>query len=82
MIIPMLTCADGAAEIEFCKAAFDAVELSRRTGHDGEVVHATLKIDEDMFMDALDTSPARRPSDRTNPHHSDHGVQYFDPWMS
>ena len=50
MIIPMLTCADGAAEIEFCKSAFGAIELSRRIGPDGEVMHATLKIDEDMFM--------------------------------
>ncbi len=50
MIIPMLVCADGAAEIEFCKKAFGAIELSRRVGHAGEVVHATLKIDDDMFM--------------------------------
>jgi PhnB protein len=46
----MLVCVDGAAEIEFCKQAFGAIELSRRLGKAGEVVHATLRIDEDMFM--------------------------------
>jgi len=46
----MLVCADGAAEIEFCKQAFGAIELSRRLGNAGEVVHATLRIEEDMFM--------------------------------
>lgn len=47
MIVPMLVCADGAAEIEFCKQAFGAIELSRRVGQAGEVVHATLKIDDE-----------------------------------
>jgi uncharacterized glyoxalase superfamily protein PhnB len=32
MLIPTLVCTDAAAEIEFCKRAFDARELSRRTG--------------------------------------------------
>lgn len=50
MIIPMLVCADGAAEIAFCKQAFGAIELSRRLGQAGEVVHATLKIGDDMLM--------------------------------
>ncbi len=36
--------ADGAAEIAFCKQAFGAIELSRRLGKAGEVVHATLRI--------------------------------------
>jgi PhnB protein len=49
-IIPMLVCADAAAEISFCASAFGAVELSRRTGPDGSVVHATLKIGQAMIM--------------------------------
>jgi PhnB protein len=49
-VIPMLVCLDGAAEIEFCKAAFGAVELARRSGPDGSVVHATLAIGEAMIM--------------------------------
>jgi PhnB protein len=50
MVIPMLICSDAAAEIEFCKSAFSASELSRRTGQLGEVVHATLKFGETMLM--------------------------------
>ena len=56
MIVPMLVCRDAAAEIAFCKAAFDAVELSRRTASDGSVVHATLMIHESLFM-VHDVSP-------------------------
>jgi PhnB protein len=49
-VIPMLVCADAAAEIEFCKAAFGAQELSRRSGADGVVTHATLGIGELLIM--------------------------------
>lgn len=49
-VIPMLVCRDAAAEIDFCKAAFGAVELSRRSEVDGSVVHATLGIGECMIM--------------------------------
>lgn len=46
----MLVCRDPASEIEFCKHTFDAIELSRREGQDGTVVHATLRIGEAMLM--------------------------------
>ncbi len=46
----MLVCVDAAAEIEFCKIAFGAVELARRSGLDGTVVHATLTIGEALAM--------------------------------
>jgi PhnB protein len=49
-VIPMLVCADAAAEIEFCKAAFGAAELSRRSNEDGSVTHATLRIGELLIM--------------------------------
>jgi PhnB protein len=49
-IIPMLVCADAAAEIRFCAAAFGAVELSRRAEADGSVTHATLGIGELLIM--------------------------------
>src|SRR6185503_13093539 len=49
-VIPMLVCRDAASEIEFCKNAFGAVELSRRVGSDGTVVHATLTIGGAMLM--------------------------------
>ena len=50
MIIPMLVCRDAAAEIEFCKTAFGAVELSQRSERNGCVIHATLRIGITMFM--------------------------------
>lgn len=50
MLIPMLVCRDPAAEIDFCVAAFGAVELSRRTATEGSVVHATLMIHQSLFM--------------------------------
>jgi PhnB protein len=50
MVIPMLVCLDGASEIEFCKSALGAVELSRRAGPDGTVIHATLRIGPAMVM--------------------------------
>src|SRR5262245_56840839 len=49
-VIPMLVCRDGAAEIEFCKAAFGAIELSRRADADGAVIHATLAVGPVMIM--------------------------------
>ena len=50
MLIPMLICLDAASEIEFCRDAFGAEELSRRSGEDGTVVHATLKVGSTLFM--------------------------------
>jgi PhnB protein len=49
-VIPMLVCHDGAAEVDFCKTAFGAAELSRRSAPDGSVVHATLAIGGAMIM--------------------------------
>jgi PhnB protein len=49
-VIPMLICRDGAAEIEFCKAAFRAVERSRRLSDNGAVLHSTLSIGEALIM--------------------------------
>ena len=49
-VVPMLVCRDAASEIEFLKAAFGAVELSRRSAADGSVLHATLGIGELLLM--------------------------------
>jgi PhnB protein len=49
-VIPMLVCRDAGREIDFCRAAFGAVQLSRRTGPEGSVVHATLQIGEAVIM--------------------------------
>ena len=44
VMIPMLVCREVAAEIDFCKTTFGALELGRRPGPDGNVVHALLSI--------------------------------------
>jgi len=46
----MLVCRDAAAEIDFCKTTFGAVELVRRAGPDGKVAHAALTIGGAMVM--------------------------------
>jgi PhnB protein len=46
----LLTCADAAAEIAFCAAAFGARELSRRSDDGGSVLHAALGIGELLIM--------------------------------
>jgi PhnB protein len=50
MIIPMLTCVDAAAEMEFCTTAFGAKVCGKRLWTDGKVIHATLAIGSSLFM--------------------------------
>lgn len=50
MIIPMLICRDANAELDFCIQAFGAIELSRRTAENGDLIHATLMIHQSMMM--------------------------------
>jgi len=50
MLIPMLVCRDAEAELNFCVQAFGAVELSRRTSQNGNMIHATLMIHQSMIM--------------------------------
>lgn len=50
VVIPRLVCREPAAEIDFCIGTFDAVELGRRPGPDGAVVHALLTIGPAMIM--------------------------------
>jgi len=42
-VVPMLVCREPGWEIDFCRVAFGAVELSRRSGPDGRIVQATLR---------------------------------------
>jgi PhnB protein len=49
-IIPRLFCHDVAAEIDFCKNTFGAVERVRRPGPDGTAAHAMLTIGPAMLM--------------------------------
>lgn len=50
VVMPMLVCRDAAAEIDFCKTTFGAVELVRRPGPDGSVAHAAITIRGAMIM--------------------------------
>ena len=50
VVMPMLVCRDAAAEIDFCKTTFGAVELNRRPGPDGTVAHALVTIGPAMVM--------------------------------
>ena len=49
-VMPMLVCRNVAAEIDFCKTTFDALEQVRRNGPDGNVAHAALTINGAMLM--------------------------------
>jgi PhnB protein len=64
IVIPRLFCKEPAKEIDFCVGAFDAVELGRRPGPDGEVVHALLTIGPEMIMIESEwpTLPSRAPA--------------------
>lgn len=63
VLIPRLFCRDPAAEIEFCKTVFSAVELGQRPGPDGTVMHALLTISGAMIMIEAEfpTLPSRAP---------------------
>jgi PhnB protein len=50
VVIPRLFCRDPAAQIEFCRTVFGAVEGVRRLGADGKVAHAMLMIGPAMVM--------------------------------
>jgi PhnB protein len=50
VVIPRLVCRDPAGAIDFYAGAFEAVELSRRRGPDGKVVHALMTIGPAMIM--------------------------------
>ncbi|HJW98843.1 MAG TPA: VOC family protein [Terriglobales bacterium] len=65
VVMPRLFCRDPAAEVEFCKTAFSAVELVRRPGPDGTLMHALIGIGPAMVMIEAEwpsfTSRAPRP---------------------
>jgi len=69
-VIPRLFCHDVAAEIDFCKTAFAAVELGRRPGPDGSIAHGLLTISGAMLMIEAEYPglPSRAPpADGTSP---------------
>jgi PhnB protein len=48
-VFPMLVCQSPEAEMDFCAAAFGAVEQVRRPGPDGTPIHIALRIN-DAFL--------------------------------
>lgn len=50
VVMPMLVCRDAEAELEFCKAVFEAVEVVRRPGPDGKVAHGLVSIGPAMVL--------------------------------
>ena len=57
---PYLIVRDAAGTIDFLKATFAAVELSRHTNDGGGIMHAEVKVDDTIIMlgDAADGWPA------------------------
>jgi PhnB protein len=64
VVIPRLVCRDPAGAIDFCAGTFDAVELGRRPGPDGNVAHALMTIGPAMIMIEAEwpTLPSRAPT--------------------
>jgi PhnB protein len=63
-VTPRLVVADGAAAIDFYRAAFQAEEIGERfTGAGGELIHAELRIGDSIVMltEESDQAPARSP---------------------
>jgi PhnB protein len=50
VVMPRLYCRDVAAEVDFCKTVFDAVQLNLRPGPDGKAAHALMTIGPAMIM--------------------------------
>jgi PhnB protein len=50
VVMPRLFCRDVTAEIDFCRNTFDAVEVGRRPGPDGNAAHALMTIGPAMIM--------------------------------
>jgi PhnB protein len=48
-VFPMLVCRNPEAEMNFCVAAFGAVEQVRRSGPDGSPIHIAMRIN-DAFL--------------------------------
>lgn len=64
-VFPMLVCQSPEAEMNFCAAAFGAVEQVRRPGPDGSAIHIAMRIN-DAFVVVQAESPdavaSRAPS--------------------
>ena len=64
IVIPRLFCREPSGAIDFCVGALGAVELGRREGPTGDVVHGLLTIGGEMIMIESEwpTLPSRAPT--------------------
>ena len=66
-VFPMLVCQSPEAEMNFCAAAFGAVEQVRRPGPDGSPIHIAMRINEAFLVvqsEFPDVVASRAPSRR------------------
>ena len=64
-VFPMLVCKNPEAEMNFCAAAFSAVEQVRRPGPDGTPIHIAMRINEAFLVlqsEFPDVVASRAPS--------------------
>jgi PhnB protein len=64
-VFPMLVCQSPEAEMNFCAAAFGAVEQVRRLGPDGSPIHIAMRINDAFLVvqaEFPDMVPSRPPS--------------------
>lgn len=63
IIMPRLFCREPAAEMDFLRDVFNAIELNRRPGPDGSVWHGLMTISGEMVMIEAEWPgfPARAP---------------------
>jgi len=64
-VFPMLVCQSPEAEMNFCAAAFEAVEQVRRPGPDGSPIHIAMRINEAFLVvqsEFPDMAASRAPS--------------------
>lgn len=63
-VFPMLVCQSPEAEMDFCAAAFGAVEQVRRPGPDGSPIHIAMRINDAFLVvqsEFLDVVASRAP---------------------
>lgn len=64
-VFPMLVCQSPEAEMDFCAAAFGAVEQVRRPGRDGTPIHIAMRINDAFLVvqsESRDVVASRAPA--------------------
>ena len=61
----MLVCQSPEAEMNFCAAAFGAVEQVRRPGPDGSAIHIAMRINDAFLVARFEEEPHVNPNTQT-----------------